>query len=296
MGVNQITRITLAWELWENGVPKSHIASQIGIHRETVGIWIDGISRHELGLSGFLGNYLTCKKGEREKRKIDPSIKNKIWNLRDSQRDCCGQKIRKFLIDKHGIELSATTIYKVLSEKYQLRSKWKKNQVRGPVPKAIRPREVIQMDTVDFGEIFAFTGVDIFTREIMVKLYSSLTSFDGSNFLDHSFKNRYTHTKLLQTDGGPEFKAGFKVKALTFADRLRVARPYKKNEQSYIESFNRSLRKECLGWTKYKKNQIIDLQSEVERYILWYHNERPHMSLNMQTPNQYLKSYLVSDI
>src|SRR3989344_562590 len=166
---------------------------------------------------------------------------------------------------------------------YELRSKWKKNQIRGPVPKATSPREVIQMDTVDFGEVFAFTGVDIFTKEIMVKLYPSLTSFDGTNFLDHSFQNRYTHTKLLQTDGGPEFKADFKVKALTFADRLRVARPYKKNEQSYIESFNRSLRKECLGWTKYKKNQIVDLQNEVENYITWYHNERPHMSLNMQT-------------
>jgi len=296
MEVNQITKITLAWELFENGVPKNHIASKIGIHRETVGIWIDRISSHSLGLFGFLDDYLNCKKGEREKRKIDPSVKYKIWDLRETQRECCGQKIRKFLIDKHGIELSATTIYKVLAEKYELRSKWKKNQIRGSVPKATSPREVIQMDTVDFGEIFAFTGVDIFTKEIMVKLYPSLTSFDGTNFLDHSFKNRYSHTKLLQTDGGPEFKADFKIKALTFADRLRVARPYKKNEQSYIESFNRSLRKECLGWTKYKKNQIVDLQSEVEKYMLWYHNERPHMSLNMQTPNQYLNNYLVSDI
>jgi len=58
-----------------------------------------------------------------------------------------------------------TTIYKVLSEKYQLRSKWQKNQKRDPVPAAQAPREVLQMDTVLFGEIFAFTAIGISTPE-----------------------------------------------------------------------------------------------------------------------------------
>lgn len=186
-------------------------------------------------------------------------------------------------------------VYKVLSEKYKLRSKWKKNKVRGPVPHAEGPREVIQMDTVDFGEVFAFTGVDIFTKEVEVKLFPSLTANDGLMFLEFSFDDRFNHTHLLQTDGGPEFKAEFRNNAYKFADRLRVARPYKKNEQSFIESFNRSLRKECLGWSKYKKNQITDLANELNNYLIWYHNVRPHMSLNMQTPNQFIKG-LVADI
>lgn len=295
MEVNQITKITLAWELFESGVPKSHIASQIGVHRETVGIWIDRISEQSSGLNGFLDSYLNCKKGEREKRRIDPGIKHKIWDLRETERDCCGQKIRRFLIDRHGIGLSVTTIYKVLSEKYKLRSKWKKNQARGPVPHASKPREVIQMDSVDFGDIFAFTGVDIYTKEVEAALYPSLTAADGLNFLNYSFEDRFKHTNLLQTDGGPEFKAEFGQNVFKYADRLRRARPYKKNEQSFIESFNRSLRKECLGWSKYRKSQIPELTNELQNYLLWYHNVRPHMGLNMQTPNQFLRT-LVSDI
>lgn len=180
MEVNQITKITLAWELWENDVNKSHIAHRLEVNRETVRIWLKGIS--EFGLSGFLERYLSSKKGEREKRKIDPQIKNWIWHIRETERDCCAQKIGKFLLDRHGVKLSPVTIYKVLSEKYKLRSKWKKNVARGPVPKASGPREVIQMDTVDFGEIFAFTGVDIFTKEVEVKLFPSLTAVDGFNF------------------------------------------------------------------------------------------------------------------
>ena len=288
MEVNQITKITLAWELFESGVPKSHIASQIGVCRETVGIWIDRISEHDLGLSGFLDNYLSCKKGERAKRKLDPLIKTWIWEEREENKDCCGQKIRKYLFDEHKISLSVKTIYKVLSEKYKLRSKWKKNQTRGPVPKASKPREVIQMDTVDFGDVFAFTGVDIYTKEVDVLITPSLTSHDGLIYLETSQRRFGGYSDLIQTDGGPEFKDEFKSNVLRFASRHRVARPYKKNEQSYIESFNRSLRKECLGWIKYKQKDIPTLNQELYNYLNYYHMKRAHLGLNLKTPNQFL--------
>ena len=293
--VNKITKITLAWELFEAGVNKSHIGDRLEINRETVRFWIKGIEN--LGLNGFLENYLNCKKGEREKRKLDPLIKIWIWNLRDENKDCCGQKIRKYLSDEHSVDLSVKTIYKVLSEKYKLRSKWKKNMVRGPVPRAGKPREVIQMDTVDFGEVFAFTSVDIFTKEVDVIIRPSLTSFDGLVSLETCMGRRFNnHSDLIQADGGPEFKDEFKKNVLRFADRFRVARPYKKNEQSYIESFNRSLRKECLGWSKYKQKDMPTIENEVMNYLEYYHNKRAHLSLNLKTPNQFKQDCLVADI
>ncbi len=48
---------------------------------------------------------------------------------------------------------------------------------------------------------------------------------------------------LRQTDGGPEFRGDL----FLFCNRHRIARPYRKNEQSYIESFNRTVKKECLS-------------------------------------------------
>ena len=293
MDVLNLTKITIAWEMFESGVAKAHIASQLGVNRETVHLWIKEIT--EVGLLEFLNQYTRAKKGERVKRKIDGLLKSRIYRLREDYRQCCGQKIREFLSEEYGIELSTTTIYKVLGEKYQLRNKWKKNTTRGTIPEANQPREVIQMDSVDFGAVFAFTGVDIFSKEISVKLYPSLTAKDGLDFLNFSFRNRFNHTELLQTDGGSEFKAEFRSNVFNYADRFRVARPYKKNEQSYIESFNRSLRKECLGWSKYQSRDIPDLEKELQDYLQYYHSKRPHMSLNMKTPNQFLKE-LVSDI
>jgi len=293
--MDKITKIGLAWEFFENNVPKSHIAQRLGVHRETIHLWTLGIRFHPMGLMGFLEDYQKAKKGERAKRKVDGLLKVRIWKLREDNRGCCGQKIRKYLSEEYGISLGIKAIYKILGEKYKLRSKWKKNQKRGLVPKAYRPREVIQMDSVDFGEIFAFTGVDIFTREAEVKLYPSLTALDGLSFLDYSFDKRFKHTDLLQTDGGSEFKAEFKLNVFKYANRHRYCRPYKKNEQSYIESFNRSLRKECLGWNKYKPRDILVLQTEVDNYMNYYHERRAHLSLNLKTPNEALKDYRVSD-
>lgn len=295
MEMNQLTRITLAWELFSEQVPKSHIAQKLGIHRETVGLWIKEIENNPLGLTGFIDGYLSAKKGERSKRKLDGLLKNQIWRIRDENRDCCGQKIREYLFRELGVLLSVKTIYKILGEKYQLRSKWKKNQTRGPVPKASNPREVIQMDSVDFGWVFAFTGIDIFTKEVIVNLYPALTSLEGLSFLNQAI-TRFKHTNLLQTDGGSEFKDNFRKNVFSFTDRFRVARPYRRNEQSYIESFNRSLRKECLGWGKYTQKDIPVLEKEVNEYLEYYHTKRVHLSLGLKTPNDILEEYQVSDI
>lgn len=281
--MNQLTKIALAFELSEQGVPRLHIAKQIGIGRSTLYRWLNGIE-HAGDLEMFLDQYLSSKKGERAKRKVDGLLKLKVWNLRDKY-DCCGQKIRYFLNEDYGIDLGVKAIYKILKEKYKLRSKWKKNQKRGPVPKASGKREVIQMDTVDFGEIFAFTGVDIFSKEVDILLAPELTAFYGYQFLKQSMQRRFnSFVDLIQTDGGPEFKDEFKRHVLEYTQRHRIAQPYKKNEQSYIESFNRSLRKECLGWTKYKLKELPILTKEVEDYLLYYHQKRPHISLGMRPP------------
>ena len=264
-------------------MPKRRIASKLGVHWETVGIWIQRIKDN--GLLEFLEIYLNAKKGPRTKRQVDPILKRWVWEIREREADCCGQKIRYFLDKEHKVSLSVPKIYEILAEKYKIKSKWKKNQVRGLVPKASKPREVIQMDTIDFGDVFAFTGIDIFTKEADVMVFPSLTSHDGLIYLETSMDRRFGgHSDLIQTDGGHEFKDEFKKNVYRFTLRHRIAKPYKKNEQSYIESFNRSLRKECLGWIKYKQNQVIELNQMVLNYLDRYHYHRPHISLGMRPP------------
>ena len=141
------------------------------------------------------------------------------------------------------------------------------------------------MDTIDFGGLFAFTAIDIFTREADVLLAPELTAKFGCQFLYQSMRRRFdSHVHLLQTDGGPEFKAEFTSNVPFFCDRHRVARPYRKNEQSYIESFNRTVRKECLGWQNYRSDELAECTRLVESFLKRYHYHRPHMGLGMTPP------------
>lgn len=277
--INQ-TFITLAWELHCQGISKSKIAQDLGKNRETIISWIQGVENY--GLLAFLSRYENAKKGSREKRRVDPILKRWIWEIREREFDCCGQKIDYFLRKEHGTSVSVPKIYEILAEKYVIRSKWKKNQQRGVIPTAAKPREVVQMDTLDFGDIYAFTGVDIFSKEADVFLAPKLTARYGYQFLEQSMERRFNgFVHLIQTDGGPEFKEDFKRNVPRFCDRHRIAKPYRKNEQSYIESFNRTVRKECLGWTKYKTGQLRECQEMVELFLKRYHYHRPHMGLGL---------------
>lgn len=285
MEMKQITKILLAWELYEQEVKKTHIAKQLSVHRETVGQWIKGILQHKEGLTGFLESYENAKKGERIGRQTDAILKRRIWEIREREKQCCGQKIEYFLKREYGTSPAVSKIYEILGEKYKLRSKWKKNQERGDAPNALRPREVVQMDSIDFGEVFAFTGIDIYSREADVYLAPRLTADNGYTFLKYCMKRRFDNfVEIIQTDGGSEFEDVFQDHVLEYTNKHRIARPYKKNEQSYIESFNRTVRKECLGWSKYKSNEIPELNRYVNTFLDRYHYHRPHIGLGMKPP------------
>lgn len=281
MDMQNITKITLAWELHEQGVMQKDIAAQLVVNRDTLRVWFQEIEQY--GLLPFLDRYIKAKKGPRIGRQVDPILKRYVWQIREREMDCCGEKIQYYLERDRHIHLAASTIYEILAEKYILRSKWKKNQQRGAVPQAGTPREVIQMDTIDFGELFAFTGIDIYTREADIFMAPALTAEHGYHFLKQSMARRFDgHVQLVQTDGGPEFKEIFKSHIREYCDRHRIARPYKKNEQAYIESFNRTVRKECLGWAKYRIHDQIHCTNLVEVFLDRYHYDRPHMGKGMK--------------
>ena len=183
------------------------------------------------------------------------------------------------------MRVSVPKVYEILKGKYVIRSKWKKNQRRGPVPKASGPRQVVQMDTVMFGALFAFTGIDIQTREADILMAPALTAACGCAFLEQAMDRRFDGgMELIQTDGGSEFKEAFVQRVLSSCQRHRVARPYKKNEQADIESFNRTVRKECLGWDRYSPQDLSYCQNLVQEFLVRYHYYRPHLSLGLQPP------------
>lgn len=279
MGMDARTRITLVWELHQQGISNRQIARDLGLNHETVGNYIRSVGA--VGLLPFLDSYRSGPRKPRPSRQVPVWVKQKVWALRDREAGCCGQKIAYFLEREEGVKLSVPKVYEILAEKYTLGSPHsRKRKKRGPIPEASAPREVVQMDTIDFGRVFAFTAVDTFSREADVYLASALTSVEGRNFLLRCLPRRFSgFVALIQTDGGPEFAGEFAAAVGRFCQRHRVSRPYKKNEQAYIESFNRTVRAECLGWDVYRPADIPALQKEADAFLERYHYHRPHLGL-----------------
>jgi transposase InsO family protein len=285
--MSSVTRIWVAWELHKAGHQADYIAQQVGRHRSTIYRWLKGIRLY--GIKEFVKRYQNAKKGHRQ-RKTHPYVEQRVLSIRREHHHCCGDKI-VYWLKQEGIHISRSTVYRILNKLLELRPKRRKNTRRGPVPGASAPRQVIQMDTIDFGGVFAYTAIDIHTREGQVLLRPTLTATDGKLAL-RQIMNYFGPCHILQTDGGSEFEAEFAELLPTYADHHRIARPYKKNEQAFIERFNRTVRQECLGWGKYSPDQIPVLQAQLDDWLNYYHYVRPSMAFDPMRPPLHGLSHL----
>lgn len=281
--MGSVTRWELAWELHQAGMNPGKIGGRVGRDRATVYRWLQGIRMD--GIREFVRRKKAAYQ-RRQPRKVVGEVARLVKQIR-REHGWCGQKIRKELRVVHAIVISVPTIYRILHPEFEIGSPWKRYRKRGTPPKATKPREVVQHDTVDFGEVFAHTSLDVFTKEPSVVMVPDLTSATGVT----AFKEQAAHlghAQLHQTDEGPEFKGDYVPTVQSGGSTHRYARPYKKNDQSYIENFNRSLRTECLGWGTYRKEDLEEIQDRVDAYVHHFVHERWHMGLpDMMTPAQF---------
>ncbi|MBP6005617.1 DDE-type integrase/transposase/recombinase [Candidatus Saccharibacteria bacterium] len=131
--------------------------------------------------------------------------------------------------------MSVSTIYRYLHKRLTRSivgiNKYTKHQA---IVKAYSPREVVEHDTLDLGGgVYAYTAIDVFTKEPSVKIALDLTMATGAKiFRLHS--SYYGKTKLHQSDNGSEFQTDFREAVYRSGANHRYSRPYKKNEQSHI--------------------------------------------------------------
>ncbi|OQA52649.1 MAG: Integrase core domain protein [candidate division WS2 bacterium ADurb.Bin280] len=286
--MNNIAKIELSWKLYQQDVQVDKIARSLKKDRSTIFRWIRGIKFY--GIRAFIKRYTQAKRRKRVKR-IDHRAENLIIQRRREKDGVCGQKIVWWLKKFHNIKVSVAQTYRILGKHFVLHSAWKKWVRRPSLPKATKPREVIQADTVDLGNLFTINFIDTFTKEAVSVIVPDKTSVSATYALERAF-NFFDSTKWLQTDNGSEFKSIFRKHAKRYCQGLRQITPYQKEENGFIESFNRTIRRECIGWRKYKLTEKESLQTYVNKWLDEYHMERPHLSLNLKTPKEFINSWV----
>jgi len=282
-----VTQIQVAWELRRAGQGADAIAAQLGKHRSTIYRWLSGIRQR--GIRGYVAYFKQAKKGRRV-RKTHGSVVQRVLSLRREYRECCGAKI-VYLLAQEGVKVSHSTVYRILN-RYRVLRKHHRQPKGSPVQTATAAHQVVQVDTVDLGEVYAYTAIDTFTRQAAICMRPSLQAADGRVALEQMMPT-FGPVDLVQTDGGSEFKAECAEGMHRFAAQHRIARAYKKNEQAFIEAFNGTLRREALGHTKFRADQLALAQQLADEFLDYYHHRRPHLSLDMLTPARFAESHLL---
>ena len=130
------------------------------------------------------------------------------------------------------------------------------------------------------------TVIDVLTRECLavepghtfgaaevVRVLSALAATRGA-------------PRRIYCDNGSEC-AGRLVDLWAYANKVTLAfsRPGKPTDHAYIESFNGSLREECLNVHWFE--DLTDARAKLQVWKQEYNEDRPHRSLKNLTPLQY---------
>lgn len=277
-----------AWSMHQAGSNITQITQVVNRHRATIYRWIKQIKR--MGIREFLRRKHTAKHRRPAAQTPETHIQ-KIVDIR-SEFGWCGAKIRKELQENHGITMAVSTIYRWLHRRFtQAAVSVKRYTKHQALVAAEKPREVVEHDTVDLGGgVYAYTAIDIFSKEPSVVIATDLEMETGAKAFTrhHGF---YGEVLLHQSDNGSEFQSDFR-RAVEAISRHRYSRPYKKNEQSHIENFNKSLRSECFPGAEYSPEDLPVLQQQADCYTRHYIHRRWHMGLpEMMTPAQFRHEY-----
>lgn len=282
-----LTHYEVAWNMYQAGLKAEQITRVVKKHRATVYRWLKQIKR--LGIRDFLRRKHTAKHRRLKARTPETTIQ-RIVDIRNLY-GWCGQKIRKELQEKHGIILGLSTVYRWLHKRFTRAAvgvqKYKKHKA---LVTATAPREVVEHDTVDLGGLYAYTAIDIFSKEPSVFIGADLEMATGAEAFAYH-ERFYGKTELHQSDNGSEFQTTFR-EAVEAVSEHRYSRPYKKNEQSHIENFNKALRSEVFGQFKYKLEDLETVRLEAKLFTQHYIHSRWHMGLpDLMTPAQFKQFY-----
>lgn len=127
--------------------------------------------------------------------------------------------------------------------------------------------------------------IDEYSRECLaIEVDTSINGVRVTNVLNR-VAMKYGLPEMIKVDNGPEF-IGKALDAWAYQRgvNLQFSRPGKPVDNRFIESFNGTLRAECLN-----DNWFMSLAhacKTVEEWRIDYNNFRPHSSLDDMTPQE----------
>ena len=143
---------------------------------------------------------------------------------------------------------------------------------------------------VDGRSIRALTIVDVFSREALaIDVGARLRAEHVVAALNRLVAQR-GRPKVMFADNGSEFTGRLlDLWAYHHQVRLDFSRPGRPTDNCFIETFNGSLRDECLNVHWF--TSLDEARAIVEAWRIDYNESRPHMALNGVPPGEFARRH-----
>lgn len=221
-------------------------------------------------------------------KKLNSKVVKRIIDLRIETKGRCSEVIHQHLLNE-GVNVSLNSVKRTLrrSGLIRPRSPWKKYHLSGERPNALKPGDLVQVDTIHLMKdekrrIYIYTMLDVYSRWAYAWASRKISSGNTVKFVKHAEeKTRFDFT-CLQSDHGPEFSKYFTSRIKTRHRHSRVRKP---NDNAHLERFNRTIQNEFL---KYLPKDVKVINRQMPKYLNYYNNQRLHLGLGLKTPAQIL--------
>lgn len=205
------------------------------------------------------------------------------WKLRDEDWDVSRERVR-LIRRREGLRVSGKKPRK------RRRGTSTTDISRAEFPNHVWSYDFVSDQTTDGKTLKCLTVVDEFTREGMaIRCGRSMTSGDVIRALETLFP-MYGTPVCIRSDNGPELVAKHLQKWLK--DQMvktRYIDPGSPWQNAYNESFNGVFRDGCLN--RWLFGSTREAQRVIDQWLYEYNEERPHGSLDGQTPAMFAAQF-----
>jgi len=209
-----------------------------------------------------------------------------------------GYRTSRVLLTREGWAVGKHLVYRLYREegltlRHRPRRRRKAVVVRAHRPLVTRPNDAWTLDVVadqlaNGPRFRALTVVDVCTREsLAIEVGQHLRSEHVVQVLNRLTAQRGAPKRVF-CDHGSEFCSQL-VDLWAYQHQVHIdfSRPGKPTDNAHVESFNATLRQECLNAHWFESLQ--DARERLEAWRREYNESRPHRALQDRTPEEFAK-------
>ena len=155
-----------------------------------------------------------------------------------------------------------------------------------------RPGECVAFDTVEKilhgSRRYVITATDVYSRFAFAYATRSHGSKEAATVFKAIFQSFPYKIEQVLTDNGSEFMKSFQVEL----DHALIPHwhtyPRTPKMNAHCERFNRTIQEEFVDWNLHLLQDPNQFNKKLADWLVWYNTKRPHKSLKLQSPVQFL--------